>query len=62
MTAGLLRIIKNDPKVTADLVPADIVVNSTLAIARKVSDSVKNKAEIYNCAMGNVRKVTISKR
>lgn len=61
LTAGIIRIVKTDSKKSADLVPADIVVNSTLAIAREVSkNSTSGKAEVYNCAISNIRKISIS--
>lgn len=61
--AGLIRIIKNNPKCGIDTVPSDTVVNSTLAIAWLISNRNKNSDEkiVFNSAIGRNRKTTIGK-
>jgi alcohol-forming fatty acyl-CoA reductase len=62
--AGLIRIVKTSTKVFTDIVPADIVVNSTLAIAQytfKVKSGQHGQAPIFNTSVNKVRKLTICK-
>jgi hypothetical protein len=63
MLAGLIRVIKTSTKVYTDLVPADVVVNSTLAIARQVS--MKSESDhlcdpIFHSTINKCRVSTIS--
>lgn len=54
---GLMKVLKYDPNIIGDLIPADFVVNETLAIAW---DSVeeKNETKIYNCTSSYSNPVT----
>lgn len=57
---GFIRVIKASTKNCLDVVPADIVVNSTLAIAWETSKREKGQeVNIYNCAIGKIRKTTM---
>lgn len=54
VTIGLMKVLKYDPNNIGDLIPADYVVNETLAIAwntveEKRITSEDNETKIYNC-------------
>lgn len=57
--AGLIRIIKANRSTSLDVIPADIVVNSILAIAWKTADR-DDHVSIYNSSICSVRKTTVS--
>lgn len=50
VTIGLMKVLKYDPKNIGDLIPADFVVNETLAIAWNTAiDKKDSETKIYNC-------------
>lgn len=56
---GILRVAKVDPNIHFDAIPSDVVVNSTLVIAKKTSE-ISGKVDggrIYNCVICNIRRV-----
>ncbi|CAH0548641.1 unnamed protein product [Brassicogethes aeneus] len=56
-TLGFIRTILWDKKVTLDIIPADYVINQTIAVGwdtykRSKSPKNHNELEIYNCVSG----------
>lgn len=60
--AGLIRIVKTSTRIALDVIPADVVVNSTLAIAWQTAKNNESNKNIYNSTICNIRKTTISKK
>ena len=63
VVAGIVRVVKTNHKIKIDLIPIDIVVNSTLAIAWKAAEKTKRNEEtlVFNCAINTVRQISICK-
>lgn len=61
LMAGLIRVFKTNAKASFDVVPADVVVSSILAIACQTAKRIENQNNIYICSISNIRKTTISK-
>lgn len=61
--SGLLRVLKCNPNVHFDAVPADIVINSLLAVtAVSTSEEFrKGHQPIFNCIISNVRSIDYGK-
>lgn len=59
---GLMKVLKYDPNIVGDIIPADFVVNETLVIAwDNVEDkrlNNENKTKIYNCTSSYSNPVT----
>lgn len=58
---GLLRVMKCNPDALFDIVPADFVIDSTLAVARFGAEKSfeGDNSIVFNCTIGNARPVTI---
>ncbi|XP_063701920.1 fatty acyl-CoA reductase wat-like [Culicoides brevitarsis] len=64
VSAGLIRIMYLKSSNVADIIPADIVINTVLAAGRQAyvdrydgQGKVKGKAKVYNCTSGNVNPI-----
>lgn len=58
--AGMIRVVKTSKEVAVDVIPADIVVNSILAIACQTAKRLENQNNIYISSICNIRDTTIS--
>uniref|UniRef100_A0A336LKJ3 Fatty acyl-CoA reductase n=1 Tax=Culicoides sonorensis TaxID=179676 RepID=A0A336LKJ3_CULSO len=65
VSAGLIRIMYLKSSNVADIIPADIVINTVLAAGHKTyleryngNESVKGTTKIYNCVSGNDNPIT----
>lgn len=56
---GLIRVVKAKSEASTDIIPADVVVNSTLALAWKTSlkHFKEDEVQIYNCAINSIKPV-----
>lgn len=65
VSAGLIRIMYLKSQNVADIIPADIVINTVLAAGRQAfverydgQGQVKGSTKIYNCISGGVNPIT----
>jgi len=62
VSTGILRVSKADRAANIDIISADYVINSILAIAwSKSSNKLTNGTDIFNCVNSNVRTITTGK-
>lgn len=68
VSAGLIRIMYLKSSNVADIIPADIVINTVLAAGHQTfverysgQGTVKGTTKIYNCISGNDNPITYGK-